>query len=734
MPVHGSHVVALSQAIPNNVNGRILTPLEFCDAAASNQDVVPLGYQGTHADGLPLSNQSTVSPMHSPGGVNSPLQGPSSMGVGNNLASLSSQFNSPRDARYPVPRSVSLPIEDQQRLQQYNQLLHRRNIQPSNLTSGAPGTDRGVRCLPGGNGVGMMSGMNQNMPMPTPGLQGLTSSPLLNSGSMLASSTGGMPNMNMPSGAASSCQGNSMFRSRDPLHVVHPGQSSEHQRQMMMPEMQIQGSQSNSQGVPSFSGMSSGFINQSTSPAQMYSGHHQQQHPMHSHVLNGPHHPHLPGSNHPATPEQQALYRLARDRQIQQRLLQLQQQQRQLLSSSSLITHVQTPPQLPVSSSLQSSSQLQSQAASQPMTLPPLSPSSPMAHVSSQPQQQQKHQMQPQGLCRSEESAASQMMTGKNHQRQEQQLQKQYQQPGRQHPEQGQQSQAQQQAKLLKGIGRSNMLMHQNLPMDPSHLNGLSATPRSQFPGKKEQAAHLMQGQGLYSAPGLNAMLPSKSLATSQNSSPSQPQTPYANPTPTIPNQVQQIPSDQDSNNHDMIPEVPSASAAPASNQGVSSTGMPSINHQHLQGQSKPHLKTANRSHPARKRQIQKSHLVNSGPSTKLRADHPPSEQQFAHNASSTIALSSSANTAARMASESLCDSTVPSSPSSSGPVSSPGISSSSGNEPLSSVSQGLLQKQLSGKLVPQGNSVGAQLQQQHSQLQQPHPQQSFLPQKQSQH
>jgi len=127
------------------------------------------------------------------------------------------------DARYPVPRSVSLPIEDQQRLQQYNQLLHRRNIRPSNLTSGAPGTDRGVRCLPGGNGVGMMSGMNQNMPMPRPGLQGLASSPLLNSGSMLASSTGGMPNMNMPSGAASSCQGNSMFRSRDRLHVVHVG-------------------------------------------------------------------------------------------------------------------------------------------------------------------------------------------------------------------------------------------------------------------------------------------------------------------------------------------------------------------------------------------------------------------------------------------------------------------------------------------------------------------------------
>ena len=278
------------------------------------------------------------------------------------------------------------------------------------------------------------------------------------------------------------------------------------------------------------------------------------------------------------------------------------------------------------------------------------------------------------------------------------------------------------------------MLIHENLPTDPSHLNGLSASPGAQIPEKGEQAAHLMRGQGLYSVPGLNAMQPSKSLGTPQNSSSSQPQKQHANPTPTIPNQIQQILSDQDSNNQGMIPEVPSASAAPTSNQGVSSTAMPSINRQHLQGHSRPLLKTANRSHPVRKGQIQQSHVVNSDSSTKLRADHIPSEQQFASNAPSAIALSSSANTAVRMASESVCDSTMPGSPSSSGPVSSPGITSSSGNEPLSSVNQGLLRGQLSGKLVPQGNSVGAQWQQQQSQLQPPHPHQSLLPQKQSQH
>lgn len=122
-----------------------------------------------------------------------------------------------RDARYPVPRSASLPTEEQQRLQQYGHMLPGRNVHPSNLSSGSlSGTDRGVRILPGGNNVGMVAGMSRSMPMSRPGL-GIPSSSMLNSGSVLSS---GMPsNMNMHSGTASG-QGNSMFRPRDAVHMV----------------------------------------------------------------------------------------------------------------------------------------------------------------------------------------------------------------------------------------------------------------------------------------------------------------------------------------------------------------------------------------------------------------------------------------------------------------------------------------------------------------------------------
>ena len=72
-------------------------------------------------------------------------------------------------------------------------MLLGRNIQPSNLPSSGTlsGNDRGVRVLAGGNGLGVMAGGNRNMPMPRPGLQGVNSSSMLSSGSMLASSMEG---------------------------------------------------------------------------------------------------------------------------------------------------------------------------------------------------------------------------------------------------------------------------------------------------------------------------------------------------------------------------------------------------------------------------------------------------------------------------------------------------------------------------------------------------------------
>ena len=127
-----------------------------------------------------------------------------------------------RDGKYGVPRSASLSIDEQQRMQQYNQILSSRNIQHFGLSvSGAPpGTDRGVRMLSGGNGMGIVCGMNRSMPMARPGFQGIASSPMLNSGSMLSSSMAPMPSpVNMHSGANSG-QGNSILRPRDALNMM----------------------------------------------------------------------------------------------------------------------------------------------------------------------------------------------------------------------------------------------------------------------------------------------------------------------------------------------------------------------------------------------------------------------------------------------------------------------------------------------------------------------------------
>ncbi|KAJ8436097.1 hypothetical protein Cgig2_011919 [Carnegiea gigantea] len=649
-PVHSSHHVALSQVIQNNVNGGILTPLDLCDVASSSQEVLPLGYQGPHAGGLALSNQGTIPPMHASSGLNTTLQGlqgSPGMGIGNSLAAPSSQFNGPRDARYAVPRSASLPIEEQQRLQHYNQMLPGRNLQPSNLppSGGLSGNDRGVRVLPGGNGLGMMAGVNRNMPMPRPGLQGVNSSPMLNSGSMLASNMGGMPsNMNVHSGTAPG-QGNSMFRSRDALHMVRPGQSSEHQRQMMLPEMQMQGAQPNSPGVPAFSALSSGFPTQTSSPSvQTFPGH--QQHAMpqqHSHV--------------------------------------------------------------------------QSQASSQPVTLTSLT-SSAMTHVPSQLHQQQKHQVPPHGLGRSAQSGAGGMtnQVGKQRQRQAHQLQ----QSGRQHPQQRQQSQPQQQAKLLKGMGRGSMLMHQNLPLDTSHLNGLSTNPGAQVAEKGEPSGHLMQGQGLYSGSAPNSVQTAKPLSSPQASSHSQPQKPYANSVPTTSKQVQLMPSHLDSSNNGQFPGVPSASAgAAAPNQGHLPSVMPVVNHQQLQEQPKPSLKVLNQPHPGLQRSTQQGRQVNSDSLSHSQADHGPGPLPACVDSTNASSISSSPSNAVRKVQESQCDSSMPSSSAPSGSSSGPAVVNPSGNEPSPSVNQGLVQRQLSGNLMPQGHGAGAQWQQQQSQLQQ---------------
>ncbi|KAA8550625.1 hypothetical protein F0562_002309 [Nyssa sinensis] len=367
---HNSHALSLSQVCPNNLHGGPpLTPLDLCDATASSPDVNSLGYQGSQSTGFAISNQGPVACMLPASGANSSLQGSTNMVPGSNFSLPSGPLNaSVRDGVYGIPRTASLSIDEQQRVQQ---MLSGRNIQQPGLpVPGAlSGADRGVRTLVGGNGMGIMPGVNRSMPMARPAFQGIASSSMLNSGSMLSSSMVMPSPVNIHSGAGSG-QGNSPLRPRDALHLMRPTQNPEHQRQMMVLELQMQATQGNSQGVPPFSGLNSAFSNQTAPPpVQAYPLHQQQHHqmsPQQSQVLSN-HHPHLQGPNHATSGQQQAFaFRVAKERQLQQQRLlqQQQQQQQQFAASNALMPHVQAQPQLSISSSLQNSSQ------TQPQTLP----------------------------------------------------------------------------------------------------------------------------------------------------------------------------------------------------------------------------------------------------------------------------------------------------------------------------------------------------------------------------
>ncbi|GLT28183.1 hypothetical protein SLA2020_031340 [Shorea laevis] len=712
--VHNSHLIALSQVCPNNLNG-ILMPLELCDMNGSGQDVLPIGYQPAHPSSSAVSNQGAVVSVLPTSGTNSSLQNYSAVVVGNNMSSLSAPLNtSVRDARYGVPRTP-LSADEQHRMQQYNQMLSSRNIQQSNLSipGAISGGDHGVRMLPGGNGMGIMSGTNRNVPISRPGFQGMASSSMVNSGSMISSNMAAMPNVNMHSGPGLG-QGNSMLRPHDAMHMMQPGHNPEHQRQLMVPELQMQAAQGTSQGIPAFSGLSSGFPNQTTMPMQTYPGHpqQQQQHQMssqQSHGLNNSHHPHPPGPNATGPQQQQQFtaIRLAKERQLhQQRLMQQQQpqQQQQFAASSALMPHVQPQSQLPVSSSLQNNSQIQSQASNQSVVLPSVTSSSPMTPMPLA--HQQKHHLPPHGLSRIPQSGAS-GLTNQVVKQRERQLQQQFQQSGRSHPQQRQQTQSQQQAKLLKGMGRGNMVVHPSV--DPSHLNGLSMPPGNQNDEKGEQMMHLVQGQGLYSAPGMSPAQPSKLLMPSQTSNHSQPQQKVFSGTTPPSKQLQLLPPHSDNSTQGQVSAIPTGHSPSAAHQAVLPAVVPS-NHQHLHSPSQPSVQ----------RVLQNNRSMHSDPPNKAQAE-PQSDQQPVNSASpmgttGTAAMPQAANIL---------------------PVVSSGVApqwkanepghdptNSAVSDPVPSVSQGLGQRHLSGGLPPEGHHAGARWQQK-PQLQPPTPQPS---------
>ncbi|KAK4408677.1 Chromatin modification-related protein EAF1 B, partial [Sesamum angolense] len=524
-----------------------------------------------------------------------------------------------------------------------------------------------------------------------------------------------------------------------------PGLAQDSQRQMMVPDLQMQVSPRNSQGVSPFGGLSSPFPNQTGSPPVSYPLHHQQSHPISPQQpqVHSPHHPHFQGpANHAPNPQQQAYaIRMAKERQ-QHRFLQQQPQQQlqqpQFAASSSLMSHVQSQSQLPLSSPVQNSSQVQPQTGSPAVSLSSLTSASSMN--SSMPQHQQKHQSSAQGVVRHAQSGGSGLtnQSGKQRQRQQQQ---QFPQANRQHPQQRQQPQAQQPAKVVKGVGRGNMMMHQNMPIDPSLVNGVTANPVNQCLEKGEATAHLMQSQGVYTSSALNAVQPTRQYVSSQSPNQSLPQPKiYSGPTASSTKQVHQMNAHSDSSSQAQGPAVtPGLSAG---HQSVSSLAMSGSNHQQAPSQQK----LVNQSPSALQRVVQPNRQINSDPTNKPQVrdsdtdQHPTSSStemdtmtavpQGTNNATNVPQVVSPATAHQWHTSEPLLDTNALNSATN---LSSLVPMPSNSIESAPQVGQGLGQRPSSANLTSIRRDVSAQWQQQPSQLQQPnspvpHPQQNQQP------
>ncbi|CAN6871258.1 unnamed protein product [Brassica oleracea] len=606
VPVHNSQVMALSQVFPNNLNGGVLTPLDLCDASTSGQDLFSLENPGSHL-GLPMLNQGT--PVLPTSGPNPSTPGSSGVVPGNSLpTTLGLHHSSARDGRFNVSRGP-LPLDEQHRLQQSNQMSPGRNLQqPSSSTPGAV-SGSGHRMVPGANTMGG-SGMNRGAPMSRPGFQAIGSAAMPNTGSMLSSGMVGIPKTgNIHSGGAS--QGNPM--SRPPREAV----------QHMM---RMQAAQGNSQGIPAFGSLSSGFTNNQTTPVQAYPGHLSQQHqmPHQSHVLGNSQHPHLqsPSPSH-ATRAQHDGFAL-RQRLMHQRFV----QQQQFASSGTKMPHgqQQQPQGTSVSSSTQNNQQTQPPVS--PQRLPPPVSTSPNTNALTQ-KNPQKSQLPLHGLARNPQSGAPGVnnQSGKQRQRQLQQ------QSGRQHPHQRQPSQGQQQNKQSKGAGRGNMI-HQNITLDQSHVNGLTMSPGNQATEKGDAMVAVRPDRESNVGTATSTHLQSKPFVSPQSLNHSQ-QLPKSFSGATSSSQEQQIqlPSDNSIQGQ----------SSPAASCNILSTSSPSVapavgpsNHQHLL------LHQKQRNQVQAQRIAHQNHIENSDLSTKSQAERVPRVPQPVPDTTQTASMSTS--------------------------------------------------------------------------------------------
>ncbi|XP_004960997.1 chromatin modification-related protein EAF1 B isoform X1 [Setaria italica] len=462
MQPHSSQVIALSQACPNRVSGGTLMPLDLCDVTSPNLDSITPGsvYPGSHTNGITLPNhhhQGSVGPSIPTSNLNSRLPGSPGLVLGSNSPSPST-LNTPRDAqKYGVPRPT-LQGDEQLKIQ-FNQMVNGRNIQqPGGPVPGAfpAGVDRGAHMMPAAHGMGTVAGLNRGMPAAKPGFPRINSPAMLNtvsSGNMLPNSGQGVPNAVSVHTGAISGPGNSILRVRDPMQTLRPVQGMEEHRQM--PEFDMQVAQGSSQATVQFSSMNPSFSSVAASPVQLPQQPHQMSQSLH--MFGNSHPSQIQGTT--SSPQHQA-YALAKERQMQQRMA---PQQHSDVFGATAVPNVQNSTQI-----------LQQNQASAADSVP-----------CSQPQHQRRQTAQ-----KVPDSSSSPNQPASTTQ------QKQKKQQGQQQSRQNQQqrNQGSQQAKLMKSLGRGNMLMPQT-PIDSTPANAASTPPKKHVPEKLVQ-----HGQGVFPA------------------------------------------------------------------------------------------------------------------------------------------------------------------------------------------------------------------------------------------
>eukprot|EP00252_Welwitschia_mirabilis_P004098 TRINITY_DN1429_c0_g1_i1.p1 TRINITY_DN1429_c0_g1~~TRINITY_DN1429_c0_g1_i1.p1 ORF type:complete len:1421 (+),score=348.96 TRINITY_DN1429_c0_g1_i1:323-4264(+) len=457
--VHPSHLQVIAQ-LPTG----LLTPLDLCDQAFSHSE---------HIGPYPLGAISPVPPAS--GGISS-VQGTTNLPPSANMASASATMSpvaAQRDVqhRFTSMRPMSVNIDEQQRLQQYNHMVSARNIQPT--------------------------GLNRGMPLSRPGFPGFGSPPILNMASsglnnMLSSVGVGLPVSSTITSGPVTAQGNLMSKSRDTIQMLRPGQTSEDQRQILMQEFQLQAVQGNGQVVSPFSNQATSFSNHmASSPTPTFSSSHQHQI---TQPHNSLHHSQVQGSNH--NPRQTFMIRP----QMRQHFVQPQFPSLTQTQSNAISQTPHTMSAMPNHCHQQQSPMshvLQHQHANLPQTSKPQNSTvHQQTAATTMLQSSQKRPLShPQTLGQNSSGLSQSNQMQKQLQQRQQQQQK-HQSPLQQHKNQIQGQQ--QQIKALKGFEGGSVML-QNLHTETAKSNvSQNSLSSGQHVEKKEQNAHSGHSQRVF--------------------------------------------------------------------------------------------------------------------------------------------------------------------------------------------------------------------------------------------